>query len=176
MRHGWVTTGIVAVLALVSACATAPRHTPAPKKSDTAGGTPYDFRQEGKIPPPASDAPVEADVVEIPLADSSLDVTEAEAPPPDTLQAPVVPDSTVEGFRVQVFASSDRQVAEGAASVAEERLGVKAYVDLDGGMYKVRVGDYRTRRDAEAAMATMRKHYYPDAWIVPGMVRVPRKP
>jgi len=36
------------------------------------------------------------------------------------------------------------------------------------------VGDYVDRGVAEKALATVRSHYYPDAWIVPARVRVPR--
>lgn len=160
---------------LLGACATAPRHTTG--KTASTEKTPYDFRSEGRIPPPSpTQAPVEPDVEEIPLPDSALDVTNA-APPPDTVRTPPAPaDSTAAGFRIQVFASSDRTVAESAAAAAEQRLGIKAYVDLDAGMYKVRVGDFVDRKAAEAVLPTLRGHYYQDAWIVPATVRVPRKP
>lgn len=167
----------IAAMALIAGCAPAPRHTAATRTTRASESKPYDFRSEGKVPPPPADAtPVEPDVEEIPLSGGSLDVTDAEAPPPDTVRAPAPADSSAEGFRVQVFASADREVAENAARAAEQRLGVTAYTDLEEGMYKVRVGDYLRRPDAEAALATMRSHYYPDAWIVPARVRVPRSP
>ncbi len=164
-------------LLVLGACAAAPRHTTATVPARGTDAPPYDFKGEGKVPPPSSDAPVEADVEEIPLADSSLDVTEAEAPP-DTVRAPAPApaDSTADGFRIQVFASSDKEVAQNAATVAGQRLGIKAYVDLDGGMYKVRVGDFVDRKAADTVLPTVRGHYYPDAWVVPARVRVPRKP
>jgi cell division septation protein DedD len=177
MNRATIDLGIVVATALLASCASSPRHTAPAHGGSTSNSTPYDFREEGNVPAPdPSDAAVEPDVEEIPVAESSLEVADAEAPPPETLAVPVAADSTAEGFRVQVFASSDRDVANNAAAVAEERLGANAYVVLDGGMYKVRVGDYRVRTDAEAALATIRKHYYPDAWIVPGAIRVPRKP
>ena len=164
--------------ALVAGCAAAPRHnTPAGKTERASDSKPYDFRTEGTLPPASTDnTPVEADVEEIPLSDGSLDVSDAEAPPPDTLRTSALADSTAEGFRVQIFASADREIAENAARVAEQRLGISAYTDLEAGMYKVRVGDYPQRADAEAALGTLRSHYYPDAWIVPARVRVPRQP
>jgi cell division septation protein DedD len=170
---------LYAGLLLLGACAAAPRHTTASAPAKGTDSAPYDFKGEGTVPAPASsDVPAEADVEEIPLADSSLDVTEAEAPPPDTVRTPppAPADSTADGFRIQVFASSDKDVAQNAASVAEQRLGIKAYVDLDGGMYKVRVGDFADRKAADTVLPTLRSHYYPDAWVVPARVRVPRKP
>jgi cell division septation protein DedD len=174
-RHIDLTALLVA--SCLAGCASGPSGSSTARPADAGSKQPYDLRSEGEIPPASSnDAPVEADVEEMPISGGSLDVTDAVAPPPDTLRAPAVADSTAEGFRVQVFASSDREVANNAARVAEQRLGLRAYTVLDGGMYKVRVGDYLRRPDAEAAMATMRSHYYPDAWIVPARVRVPRKP
>ncbi len=155
-------------------CASAPRHTAKKPAPGTETGA-YDFRSEGTIPQAGADeAAVVADVEEIPLAGDTLDVREAEAPPPDTLKTPAPVDSTADGFRIQVFATADRDVAQGAAGVASERLGLPAYTDLEGGVYKVRVGDYVDRGVAEEALATVRSHYYPDAWIVPARVRVPR--
>jgi cell division septation protein DedD len=175
-RHLWVMTAMLAAL-VAAGCASAPRHTSAGKPARASEDRPYDFRSEGN-PPPAStdDTPVEPDIEEIPVAEGALEVSEAQAPPPDTTRAAAPADSTTDGFRVQVFATSDREVAENAARVAEQRVGLGAYIDLEDGMYKVRVGDYVTRPDAETALATLRSHYYPDAWIVPARVRVPRAP
>ncbi|HEX5131852.1 MAG TPA: SPOR domain-containing protein [Candidatus Krumholzibacteria bacterium] len=164
---------IAASFVMLAGCAAAPRNTTSKPPEPASDERPYDFKQEGRVPAPASSTPVEADVEEIPLSSGGLDVSDAEAPPPDTTAA-ARPDSTADGFRVQVFASADREVAQNAARVAEERLGLPAYVDLEAGMYKVRMGDYLQRPAAEAALGTLRSHYYPDAWIVPARVRVPR--
>lgn len=168
---------LLIVAALAAGCAAAPRHNTSSKPQRASESKPYDFRSEGKLPPAGADkAPVEADVEEIPLTDGSLEVSEAEAPPRDTLQVAAPADSTTDGFRVQIFASADREVAENAARAVQQRLGVAAYTELEGGMYKVRAGDYLTRADAETALATMRRHYYPDAWIVATRVVVLRRP
>ena len=108
----------------------------------------YDFKSEGKIPPPANGAAhPEADVEEMAVSDTTLDVSEADAPRDSTPTpaTPSVTDSTADGFWIQIFASADRDVAENARSVASTRLNMPAYLDLDAGVYKVRVGDYTTR-------------------------------
>jgi cell division septation protein DedD len=142
-----------------------------------SSGQPYDFRSEGRIPPPSpAESREEPDVEEIPVADESLDVSEAEAPV-DTTPPPVAPaDSLADGFRIQVFATQDRDVAENARAAAAERLGLPAYLELEGGMYKIRVGDYAVRSEADGALASVRRQYYPDAWVVPARVKVPRRP
>lgn len=170
-----------AVVALFAACgATAPPKSNGSRAEPAKGA--YDFRSEGKIPAPAGgSAKPEADVEEMAVTDTSLDVTEAPVPrdttPPlaaPVVSTPVVADSIADGFRIQVFASADRDVAQQARTAAAARLGIPAYMDLDGGIYKVRVGDYARREDASAALSKVRGADYPDAWIVPARVNVMR--
>jgi hypothetical protein len=164
------------LVALATACgASAPPRQTSGRVEPARSQGGYDFRKEGAIPPPAGGgARAETDVEEMAITDSGLEVTEADAPR-DTLPPPTAPaDSTADGFRIQLFASSDREVAHNARAVAGERLGVPAYLDLEGGVYKVRVGDYVRREDAVAALPGVRGHDYPDAWIVPARVNVAR--
>lgn len=167
---------IVALCALTACLAACGATAPAKQNSsrvEPKGG--YDFKSEGKIPPPAGgSARPEADVEEIAVSDTSLDVSEADAPRDTTAPAPVVTDSTADGFRIQIFASADRDVAENARNVAASRLNMPAYLDLDAGVYKVRIGDYVTRDQAAAALPSVRGQFYPDAWVVPARVNVPK--
>lgn len=160
------------LLLLAAACAPTASQKAARAKRATES-QPYDFEKEGTIPP-VDERTEEPDVVETPVTDSDLEVEEAEAPP-DTVQPeaakPVA--AMVDGFRVQVFASSGADVAEGARRLAEARLGVPAYVEMVDGLYKVRVGDCRTREEAETLLARCRAGDYKDAWIVECPVRAP---
>jgi hypothetical protein len=165
---------VCAMTACFAACgATAPPKQNSSRVEPAKGG--YDFKSEGKIPPPAGgSARPEADVEEIAVSDTSLDVSEADAPPTPPPAQPVVSDSTADGFRIQIFASADRDVAENARNVAASRLNLPAYLDLDAGVYKVRIGDYVTRDQASAALPSVRGQFYPDAWVVPARVNVPK--
>ncbi len=144
---------------------------------------PYDFRSEGTIPPlKPDDAANEPDIEERGVSATPIEVADAEAPadtapPPPPPAVPVVPasDALIDGFRVQVFAGADREIAESAARAAQERTGLPSYVELDGGMYKVRTGDFTTREQANQALPSVRKAY-PDAWIVASKVRVTQAP
>ena len=165
------------LMVLLAACgATAPPRQ-ASSRAEPAQKNGYDFKSEGKIPPPAGgSAKPEADVEEMAVSDTSLDVSEADAPRDTTppAAATVASDSTADGFRIQIFASADRDVAESARSAAATRLNLPCYLDMDGGVYKVRVGDYATRDAASAALPTVRGQFYPDAWVVPAKIKVPR--
>ena len=175
----WQTGYCVVVAACVAfaGCVSAPRHTTPTKAVPTARATdakPYDFRSEGTIPPlGTADVPNEPDIEEIGVTESAIDVTDAEAPP-DTVRQTAAPDTLIDGFRAQVFATADREIAENAARVATERLGLPSYVDLDGGVYKVRVGDFTTRPQADQALASIRRQYT-DAWVVPSKIHAARR-
>ncbi len=141
---------------------------------------PYDFRSEGTIPPlKPDDAANEPDVQEIGVSDSAdIDVSDADAPP--VTAPPAAPQSApelalIDGFRVQVLATQDRDIAANAARDAQSRLGIPAYVDLDGGMYKVRAGDFATRGEADSALPAIRKQY-PDAWVIASKIRATQRP
>ena len=162
----------VAVLGGCASTAPTAHKAPVARSSDAA---PYDFKREGQVPPAtAADSRSEVDVEEIPMTQERIDVSEAEAPPVDSTRAPAATDSIADGFRVQVFASSDRNVAENARAVATQRLRMPAYLDLETGVYKVRVGDFVARADAEKALAAVRAADYADAWIVASKVVVVR--
>lgn len=170
---------ILSMIGALAGCASAPPSgTPAHKSTSVERGSdskPYDFRSEGNVPPlNPKDAANEPDVEETGVTESAIEVTDVEAPP-DTERAAAPVDTLVDGFRVQVFAGADREIAENASRGAEERLKLPSYVDLDGGMYKVRVGNFTTRPDAEQALGAIRRQYA-DAWIVASKVRAPRAP
>jgi hypothetical protein len=169
---------VLCMTGLLVACgATAPAKQGSTRVEPASSGSGYDFRKEGRIPPPSGgQARPETDVEEIALADSgAIDVSEAEAPA-DTVPPPppVSASAVVDGFRIQVFASADRDVAQNARAVAAERLNLTAYLDLEGGVYKVRVGDFANRDAANTALAAVRGQHYPDAWIVPARVTAAR--
>jgi len=74
------------------------------------------------------------------------------------------------GYRIQVFASSDRAAAEKVRErvVAETRL--PAYIEYEDSLYKVRVGDFTERKDAAQARVKF-AGAYPGSWIVRTTIR-----
>jgi hypothetical protein len=74
---------------------------------------------------------------------------------------------TVDGYRVQVIASSYQDNANNVAGQVRAAFGgVGVYVEHIQGLYKVRVGDYKDRASAEAMRDRLRNAGYTDAWIV----------
>ena len=117
---------------------------------------------------------------------------EAETPPVpapvyEPTPAPVytpepAPSRQMEGFRVQIYASDSPAGGEQARADAEawwaaeqRRSGfaapLDAYVVTLDGLYKVRMGAFTSRADAESALALVRTRF-PDAFLVPDLVTI----
>lgn len=94
------------------------------------------------------------------------------------------PTRTVSGFRIQVISTQSRATAEttrenllawwqsarqdlDAPRTLGQDLGI--YVSYEQPYYKVRIGDFIQRADADQAVSFVREQF-PDAWIVPDMV------
>ena len=73
--------------------------------------------------------------------------------------------ATADGYRVQIFAGSSEDNARELALEAESALGVPVYVNHVDGYWKVRVGDCRTRAEAETLRNRARNAGYADCWI-----------
>jgi len=54
------------------------------------------------------------------------------------------------GFRVQLFATGNIELAQARADEYRQLFEEKVYVELEGLLYKIEVGDCRTREEAEA--------------------------
>ncbi len=90
-----------------------------------------------------------------------------QASPSTTESAPE--NVQIDGFRVQLFATKDYENALVVRKEAEFVFidyGHNVYVEFDAPYYKVRVGDCKTREEAEALRELARKNGYPSAWIV----------
>ena len=79
------------------------------------------------------------------------------------------PDSTqiiIEGFRVQVLATRDQINGERLRNKLSESFLEDIYIIFESPNYKVRMGNFINRRDAEALRQSLAKKGYPSAWII----------
>ena len=84
----------------------------------------------------------------------------------------------VEGFRVQIFFDSGNN-SKKAAQTARERFmevypDVTAYLTFKAPYYRVRVGDFRTKLEAEGFLFQLAT-VYPNAFSVPDRIRIDKK-
>ncbi len=85
-------------------------------------------------------------------------------PYPDSNNQPA--GQTMLGYRVQIVAMSTKEGALAEAQKAADLLNVAGYVEQIGGLWKVRIGNAKTRDDAETLRDYARNNGDVDAWIV----------
>jgi len=92
-------------------------------------------------------------------------VLEGENPIDSILTADTVHWVT-EGFRVQVIASKSMTKSDSLSSILNATLTDSAYVIYETPNYKVRVGDYVAREDADKMRESLNKMGYRSAWVI----------
>jgi len=129
--------------------------------------------ESSAAPPAAPPAPAPAAV---PAAGSTTDPFPPPPPPPDAPPAAGTvqnsegwttpsPAGQTPGYRVQIFASSERDRAEAAAAEARRRFTEPVYVEYEAPLYKVRVGDCATRHEADTLKEKAGTQGYDGAWV-----------
>lgn len=83
----------------------------------------------------------------------------------------------MEGFRVQIYSSSDKNAREESGKIRQEFIvrfpEIISYATFDRpGYYKIRVGNYRTRIEGTKYLLMIRK-VFPDAYLVPDIIDFP---
>ncbi len=161
------------VITSVMAAGCAPSSKYATPQTQPAEGD-YDFRTEGKVPAPVP-AAEQADVEEIEYTPKPVVAQEVTPAPPTSAPAPASGAQmvAVQGFRVQLFASQSPEIAEEFRAAAAGQLAMTCHVTPEQGLHKVRVGDFRTREEADAALKKIRAAGYPEAWVVKAFIEAP---
>jgi len=83
----------------------------------------------------------------------------------------------MEGYRIQIFFDSGNNSKTKAQSIYEgfkaKYPDVGAYLSFKSPNYKVRVGDFRSRLDAQRFLNDIILEY-PNAWIIADMINLPK--
>jgi len=83
----------------------------------------------------------------------------------------------IEGYRIQIFFDSGNNSKTKAQSIYEgfkaKYPDVRGYLSFKSPNYKVRVGDFRTRLDAQRFLNDIIVEY-PNAWIIADMIDLPK--
>ena len=98
-----------------------------------------------------------------PLTPDSIIVKDLSAEAPATIEYDL-------GYRIQIFASSELDSAGEIKMRAASETGYSAYIEYEGGLYKVRVGNFEDRISAAEARSKL-VEFYPDCWIVKTTIR-----
>jgi hypothetical protein len=80
-------------------------------------------------------------------------------------------EQVLQGFRIQIFASSSIDEATAAKAAAAEKFTADSiYIVFDAPVYKVRAGDFVTRYEANQHLTEFNERGYRDAWVVPDRI------
>ncbi len=75
------------------------------------------------------------------------------------------------GYRVQLYATRDVDKARNVAESAQRLFSVDVYIEFYEPLYKVRIGDYPDREQAEQMRQHVSSRGFADAWIVETTIR-----
>jgi septal ring-binding cell division protein DamX len=104
---------------------------------------------------------------ETPTVEEGEVTLEEATPTPPTEVKETAPSKPLYGYRVQILATSNKEKADMFAKEAQARFkDQKVYVEFISPYYKVRIGDFLTREEAEAFRAKAKSLGYFDAFIV----------
>ncbi len=76
------------------------------------------------------------------------------------------------GYRIQVYGETDRDAAQRMKDAIAMIYGVRTYMIYESPYFKVRVGDFRSRMEAQQMFHTL-KQKYTGILLVPGLVNLP---
>ena len=85
---------------------------------------------------------------------------------PTSINKNEVNQVTREVFRIQIFESSVASIARAEAKRFQNILGDTVYTDFETPLYKLRIGNYQNRKDAEEAVESISRLGAKDAWII----------
>ncbi|MCK5075503.1 MAG: SPOR domain-containing protein [Calditrichia bacterium] len=92
---------------------------------------------------------------------------------PTILDTSAMMEKKVNGFRIQIFATKDREQAYLLKEEALQIFGkdtINVYIEFDAPYYKIRIGDCVTRNQAANIKNIARNKGYNKAWVVKAQV------
>ncbi|MXW05779.1 MAG: SPOR domain-containing protein [Gemmatimonadetes bacterium] len=119
---------------------------------------------------PAPEAPAPAD-------DASRSDESLIGDPAEPASEPPVPATVAEptpGYRVQLYSFTRREAAEAALQQVERTLAewsYRIYVEEESNSFKVRVGDFKEKADADILRDWLRTRGFVDAWTAETLIQ-----
>jgi len=79
----------------------------------------------------------------------------------------------IDGFRVQVAAATDSLNALDIRDQARLLTSDSIHLVFEKGLYKIQIGDYQFRHQADAQKTKMRQNGFPGAWVLQRRITIP---
>ena len=160
---------IILILAVAFLSCSKPVRKSAPPGEETPSGPLFDPLAT------ATDREIVPEVYPITVAvgqdagDSLIDVNDQSYGAYDSAAADISP---TEVYRVQIFTSRLYAEANRERALAEEIFNLPIHLDYEVPYYKLRVGDFVTRDEAEEMVSEIRSIGYRNAWVARVVLRV----
>lgn len=162
MKMKWVIFTGVVLLFFLSGCGSS-RKTVTPPKEEIAAA------QDESFDP--FTLPDDADIV-IPrtrVEEKVKPMIEEKKPEAGVVDTLALLKKTISGYRVQIFATNDRNQAyllKDEATMIFKKDSINVYLEFSDPYYKIRIGDCKTREDAERVRQLAKMRGYSNAFIV----------
>jgi hypothetical protein len=108
---------------------------------------------------------------EISLTDKDLNPIMPESS--DATAAKEPNDADIDGFRIQCLASSQIERIRSEQKLLEPRVKYPIYLVFNAPYYKLMIGDFIKRADADIILTRLKEMGYNDAWVVRSRVNPP---
>lgn len=143
-----------------------PRVNPEVRSDTLSRQAPYDLEDE--MPEKTPKQPAQLVEKLVPVQPDTFNVQDIEVE--QTPKQPAPKQLYDIGYRIQVFASSDKAAAEKIKQRVGAETGMPVYLEYEDGLYKVRAGDFAERKEAAQARLKL-VGLYPGSWIVRTTIR-----
>jgi hypothetical protein len=108
--------------------------------------------------PTGVDSLIDANPIPLPAV-KAPDLRDAESPVPQPAVRDTAPDAPSGAFKIQLDALSDMDAAQSRKAVLEQALGEKIDVVFDPPYYKLRLGNFATKREAEDMLVDLAEQH-----------------
>lgn len=98
------------------------------------------------------------------------------AEPESVASPPTLEAEPIQGFRVQLYSLTSRETAEAALSQVKQTLeewSYGVYLQEESGSFKIRVGDFEDKADADVLRDWFRRKGFVDAWTASTLIQAP---
>lgn len=75
-------------------------------------------------------------------------------------------DSIIDGYRIQVASTGDLDFANSLSNNIKDKFNYETYIIFDSPNYKLRVGNFISRKNAETIRLNLIKNGYNKSWII----------
>ena len=75
-------------------------------------------------------------------------------------------DSIMDGYRIQVASTNDLDFANSLSTKIKNKFNYETYIIFDSPNYKLRIGNFASRSNAENVRINLINHGYKKSWII----------